>query len=258
MSNQNLYVYAPQGDDAVEVRMFSIDGEPWFVAADVARILEYRMASDLTRRLDDDDRGTRSVRTPSGDQVMTIISEPGFYAAILGSQSVKAKRVKHWLTHEVMPSIRKTGRYAVEETREQRIALGLQAATELLAERDVEIAELRPRAEVADRILDADGDLSVGDAAKSLTRAGIKVGEQRLFKTLGIKGWIYRSRGDGRWRVAQRAIETGYMSVIPQSHYHPKSGVLVLDPPQPRVTPKGLQRLLADNGGANQQLAMTS
>lgn len=119
------------------------------------------------------------------------------------------------------------------------------------------VAELAPRAAVADQLLDADGDLSVADTAKSLTRAGIKVGAGRLFTLLAGKGWIYRQPADGRWRVYQSAIDAGWMSVIPQSHYHPKTGVLVLDPPQPRVTPKGLQRLLLDHG-ADPQLAVTS
>lgn len=110
------------------------------------------------------------------------------------------------------------------------------------------IAELEPKAEVADRLLDADGDLSVADAAKALTRAGVKTGAGRLFGDLERRGWIFRARGDGRWRVTQRAIDQGLMSVLPASHYHPKTGVLVLDPPQPRVTPKGLQRLLSEYG----------
>ncbi len=111
------------------------------------------------------------------------------------------------------------------------------------------VAELEPKAEVADRFLNAEGDLSVRDAAQSLTRAGIKVGATRLFNTLEKRyGWIGRSPADGRYRVKQSAIEAGWMSVIPQSHYHPKTGVLVLDPPQPRVTPKGLQRILTDHG----------
>lgn len=111
-----------------------------------------------------------------------------------------------------------------------------------------EVAELKPRAEVADRILEADGDFDLRDAAQSLTRAGIKLGRQRLFKLLNEHyDWIFRSNADGRWRVRQTAIEAGFMSVIPQSHYHPKTGVLVLDPPQPRVTPKGLQRILSDH-----------
>lgn len=113
------------------------------------------------------------------------------------------------------------------------------------------VAVLEPQAQVATMLLDADGDLSVRDAAQSLTRAGIKVGERRLFSELSRRGWIKRALGDGRYRVIQSAIESGYMSVLPQSHYHPKTGVLVLDPPQPRVTPKGLQRLLSDYGDAS-------
>lgn len=111
------------------------------------------------------------------------------------------------------------------------------------------VAELEPQAAIATKLLDAEGDLSVSDTAQVLTRAGIKTGGGRLFKYLEFsKRWIRRA-SDGRYRVQQTAIEAGYMSVLPQSHYHPKTGELVLDPPQPRVTPKGLQRLLSDMGG---------
>lgn len=113
---------------------------------------------------------------------------------------------------------------------------------------ETKVAELEP---VAGKFLDAEGDLSVRDAAQALTRAGVKVGQNRLFTLLDERyGWIKRAVGDGRYRVIQAAIESGYMSVIPQSHYHPKTGVLVLDAPQPRVTPKGVQRILVDHGGA--------
>lgn len=86
-------------------------GEPWFVAADVAAVLEYRMASDMTRALDDEERGTQIVRTPSGDQEMTVINESGLYSAILRSRKPEAKAFKKWVTSEVLPSIRKTGGY---------------------------------------------------------------------------------------------------------------------------------------------------
>jgi len=87
-------------------------GEPWFVAADVAQSLEYRMASDMTRSLDDDEKGTQIVRTPSGDQEMLVINESGLYSAILKSRKPEAKRFKRWVTSEVLPAIRKTGAYA--------------------------------------------------------------------------------------------------------------------------------------------------
>jgi hypothetical protein len=71
------------------------------------------MASDMTRSLDDDEKGTQIVRTPSGDQEMLVINESGLYSAILRSRKPDAKRFKRWITHEVIPSIRKTGTYAM-------------------------------------------------------------------------------------------------------------------------------------------------
>ena len=109
------------------------------------------------------------------------------------------------------------------------------------------IAELEPKAEMAERILDAERDWSVADTAKALTRAGIGTGPQKLFDDLEQRGWIYRGKRDRKWRVKQVAVRSGWMAVLPQAHYHPRTGVLILDPPQPRITPKGLQKLLADH-----------
>ena len=93
------------------VRIIDLDGELWFVASDVASALDYRMASDMTRFLDDDEKGTHNLRTPSGSQDLTIINESGLYSAILKSRKPEAKKFKKWVTSEVLPSIRKTGKY---------------------------------------------------------------------------------------------------------------------------------------------------
>ena len=90
------------------------DGNPWFVAKDVANALGYRMASDMTRHLDDDEKGTRSVRTPGGSQEMAVISEAGLYSAVIRSDKPEAKAFKRWVTHEVLPAIRKTGGYLID------------------------------------------------------------------------------------------------------------------------------------------------
>lgn len=105
-----------------EVRTLLIDDQPWFVAADVAAALNYRMASDMTRNLDDDEKGTQIVRTPQGkgrhnlptlggEQTLSVINESGLYSAILRSRKAEAKRFKKWVTAEVLPAIRKHGRY---------------------------------------------------------------------------------------------------------------------------------------------------
>lgn len=97
--------------DGREVRTLLIDEQPWFVAADVASSLEYRIAGDMTRNLDEDEKGTQVVRTPGGDQEMLVINESGLYSAILRSRKAEARRFKKWVTAEVLPAIRKHGSY---------------------------------------------------------------------------------------------------------------------------------------------------
>lgn len=129
-------------------------------------------------------------------------------------------------------------------------------AQAMLAQRDAKIAELEPKAEVAEKLLDASGDYSVKDAATILKRGGLNLGQNRLFSKLHELRWIYRDRADGCWRVYQTTIERGYMMPLPKSHYHPNTGELVLDPPQPRMTAKGIQKLLCDHG-RGEQLQLT-
>ncbi|QDK02258.1 antirepressor [Gordonia phage Samba] len=232
------------------VRTVVVDGEPWFVLADLCRVLDLAAVGRVASRLDEGVRLTHTLPTAGGAQQMTIVSEPGMYEVVIRSDKPEAAAFRRWITGSVLPEIRRTGSFnaALPQTREERFAIALTEAGQMLAERDERIAELEPKAEVADRLLDATGDYSVKDAADVLTRAGIKTGQARLFAVLEHKGWIHRAKGDGKWRCYAHAIQTGYVAPLPQSHYHPKTGVLVLDPPQVRVTTKGLQRLLTEHG----------
>lgn len=117
------------------VRTITIDNEPWFVASDIAKALGYRMASDLTRRIDEEDKGTHSMSTPSGVQNMTVVNESGLYEAILGSKVPNAKKFKKWVTSEVLPSIRKHGMYATDELINNPDLL-IAVATQLKEERE--------------------------------------------------------------------------------------------------------------------------
>ena len=104
----------PFSFESTEIRAIANDqGEPWFVASDVAEVLGYREAYHMVRLLDDDEKGPHIVGTPGGEQEMTIISESGLYACILKSRRPEAKVFRKWVTGEVLPSLRKTGRYAV-------------------------------------------------------------------------------------------------------------------------------------------------
>ena len=100
-----------------EVRTLLIDDQPWLVAADVSAALEYRDAGNMARNLDDDEKGTQIVSTLGGEQEMLVINESGLYSAILRSRKAEAKRFKKWVTAEVLPAIRKHGRYDDEENK---------------------------------------------------------------------------------------------------------------------------------------------
>lgn len=103
-----------QNPDFGQVRTITRDGEPWFVAADVCRALEIDRTQ--IRRLDEDEKGVYSMQTPGGAQKMTIVNEPGLYSLVLGSRKPEAKAFKRWITHEVIPAIRKTGQYSTKPT----------------------------------------------------------------------------------------------------------------------------------------------
>lgn len=105
------------------IQVIEKDGEPWFVAAGVCRALELGEVHVAMRRLDDDEKGRCSIPTPGGTQEMTIINEPGLYSLVLGSRKPEAKAFKRWITHEVIPSIRKTGGYTFDGTSKELQAI---------------------------------------------------------------------------------------------------------------------------------------
>ena len=146
-----------------QVSIVDNDGETWFAAKDVSDILGYRDAYNMTRRLDEDEKDTHSVSTPSGDQEMLIISEAGLYQAILGSKKKEAKDFTRWFTHDVLPSIRKTGGYTVPQNPEQitdrnlqHIAAILKSCAEIAKENSVlsewnnYLSQFAPKSEYGD------------------------------------------------------------------------------------------------------------
>lgn len=96
-----------------EVRTILKDGEPWWVLADVCQVLEHTNSRMVAERLDEDEKGVSQIYTPGGNQNMTIINESGLYKVILRSDKPEAKKFTRWVTHEVLPAIRKTGQYRV-------------------------------------------------------------------------------------------------------------------------------------------------
>lgn len=227
------------------LRVFTDNGDTWFVAADVAKALGYRDAHNMARRLDDDERGTRSVSTPSGEQRMTVINEAGLYAAVLGSKVDGAKEFKRWVTHEVLPSIRRTGGYMAarpDETPEQIMARALLVAKETMERQSAEIgalaAEVRdmlPKAAMAESLIECDGTYTVTEAARLLRQVDGSMSRRRLFERLRSDGMVEK-RGNAATALA---VERGYLVNTCPSYTAP-DGTRVIRAPYALVTPKGL------------------
>lgn len=114
-----------ENQDFGRVRAIEQNGEPWFVAADVCRALEIKNSRDALTRLDNDEKGVVLTDTPGGAQEMSIVNEPGLYTLVLGSRKPEAKAFKRWITHEVIPTIRKTGSYTFDGTSKELQAIFL-------------------------------------------------------------------------------------------------------------------------------------
>jgi prophage antirepressor-like protein len=245
------------------VRTATFRGEPAVVANDVCAVLEHSNPRQAVAKLPEHMKGVTEVDTPGGTQQMTVLTEAGVYRLVMRSNLPAAVAFQDWLAETVLPAIRRTGSYTVPSAPVQLSPREL--AQLVIAEADradvaeARIAEIEPAADAWQVLASGDGDYSVADAAKILSRdpAIKKLGRDRLFTVLDEANWIYRQQADGKWRTYQSAVNAGRLSELPQSHYHPKTGVLVLDPPQVRVTPKGIADLRTLLGGTV-PLAITS
>ncbi len=227
-------------------------GEPWFVLADLCRVLGIANPSAVKARLATDDVNTLSLAEGNrGNPNVTTVNESGMYEVVIRSDSPLAQPFRRWLTHEVLPAIRRHGAYATPATTEDWLSdpdKMIAALEALKAEREqrqaleAQAAITAPKAEAWDDFLGIQDDMAVDDAAKALARTGLEVGRTRLFRWLREHNWTY-SGSDGSPRAVQTRIDQKLLSHKAQWHYHPRTGEKVLDAPQVRVTPKGLERI---------------
>lgn len=190
-----------------EVRTVTIDDEPWFVASDVAKILGYRSAPDMTRRLDDADKGYAKVRTPGGEQELTVINESGLYDSVFRSNSEGAKPFRRWVTGEVLPAIRRTGQYgAVTQLTRADLARMVIEQEEEKAALAATVEAQRPAVEYHERfIAEKDDIVTVDNFASQYGSTGPIVRD--LLRTSGLAARKLIGR---RWSDSKRQMENVY------------------------------------------------
>lgn len=243
-----------------QMRVVMVDGEPEFVAADVCRMLDHSNPTSAVAGLEDDEKGLRIVETPSGAQQMVTVTEAGLYALIIRSRKPEAKAIKRWITHEVLPSIRKTGSYSTatalpgpRELAQMVIAAEDRADREAAARVEAEqrATALEAPASAWKHMASSEGDYMVRDAAKVLSRdPSIEIGQQRLFKVMQAEGWVFRE--NGAWKPYQTQIKTGRLAEkLHRPYLNERTGEMEVPPPSVRITPKGLAELHRRLGGTD-------
>lgn len=224
------------------------NGEPWFVAKDVCNILGHSNASMALDRLDDDERAKFNLGR-QGEA--NIVNEAGLYALVLGSRKPEASTFKRWVTHEVLPSIRKHGIYATGTAIDQILAdpdFGIRLLTDLKEERakrieaETHVKELAPKAKALDDFTDVPDALLVREAAKLLSNAGTPIGEKELREWLSQHGWTYRH--DGTWWAASERVKAGHLVMVAsRARGQHKDGSIFAFAPTVKITRKGLALL---------------
>ena len=226
-------------------------GEPWFVAKDVCSALGLNQVSRAVSNLDEDEVTTSKVTDNLGRiQNTNIVSEGGLYSLIFHSRKPEAHAFKRWVTHEVLPSIRKDGGYiaaGTDESDEQIMARALRIADKTIRERDARIAELEPKALFADAVAASDGTCLVADLAKILTQNGLTIGQNRLFERLRRDGYL-GSVGGHRNVPTQRAMEMGLFRIKETAVTHSDGHVSISR--TPKVTGKGQRYFVEKYCGA--------
>lgn len=232
-----------------EIRTTVKDGEPLFVAADVCKALDVSNPSQAIARLDHDEKDALiSNDTIGREQHYTAVTESGLYSLVLGSRKPEARDFKRWITHDVIPTIRKTGGYVNNASQfvdsyfpqlrpDQKQAIGMMLdESKRMGEK---IAADAPKVLFADAVSTAKTSILIGELAKLLKQNGVDVGQNRLFDWLRSKGYLIRRRGSDYNMPTQRAMEMGLFEIKETSIAHSDGHTTVNK--TPKVTGRGQQ-----------------
>lgn len=254
MDNTSIQVFSSQQFGELRALKGS-DGEPWFVAKDVCEILGIGNSRQALSRLDDDEKNTVILNDGNrGNPNVSIVNEAGFYSLVLSSRKPEAREFKRWVTHEVLPSIRRSGGYIAtdgSESNEDLFARAVLVANEAIQRKDaqlkeqqrqlyekdttiieqgVRIDELAPKAGMYDTVINVKGTMTITDAARYLSQYDPQITRKRLFGLLRADGMICQHG----CAPTKKGIETGRFVQIMSTRRDGKS-----NEPYARMTQKG-------------------
>lgn len=239
--------------ESSEIRTIQKDGEPWFVLADVCKVLEIARGTKVAERLEEDEVRQTSITDSLGRQQKAyIINESGLYAVILRSDKPQAKPFRKWVTSEVLPSIRKHGAYMTEQTLERAltspdflIELATQLKTEqeqrrrletTVAAQSKQMEQDKPKVLFADSVTASSSSILIGELAKLIKQNGVDIGQRRLFEWMRANGYLIKRKGSEYNLPTQRSMEQGLMEIKETSVVH--TGYTTISK-TPKVTGKG-------------------
>lgn len=228
-----------------EVRTLKINEEPYFVGKDVAKILGYKNTKDaLAKHVEVEDKLGSQIATSGQRREMTVINESGLYSLILSSKMPNAKRFKHWVTSEVLPTIRKHGTYMTDQKafevvhNKNGLADLLQQAADQLKQKDIQIEKMKPKALFADAVATSKNDILIGQLAKILKQNGYNTGQNRLFKWLREHHYLC-AKGIRYNQPTQKAMNLGLFKVRERTVNNPDGSTRITV--TTKVTGKGQQ-----------------
>ena len=223
------------------VRVLEKNGEPWFVAKDVCECLAISKHRDAIRRLDADERGSVKVDTLGGKQEMATVNEYGLYSLVLSSRKPEAKEFKRWITHDVIPSIRKYGSFNMAIPRTLPDALNAYAREIEAHQKTQALLEAqRPKVLFADSVAASHTSILIGELAKLLHQNGVKdMGQKRLFAWMREHGYLISRKANDYNMPTQRAMELGLFQIKETTVTHSDGHISVSK--TPKVTGKGQQ-----------------
>ena len=229
-----------------KVRVQVINNEPWFVAKDVCDALDIKNSRQALTRLEEDEKADVILNDGSQNRNMSIVNEYGLYNLVLASRKREAKQFKRWITHEVIPTIRKHGAYLTEDKIEEvllnpdtiiKLAMDLKQEKKRRLQLQETIEENKPKVLFADSVETSKTSILVGELAKIMKQNGHEIGQNRLFEWLRNNNYLISRKGTDYNMPTQKSMNLGLFEIKETSITHADGHITVNK--TPKITGKG-------------------